>query len=143
MGLNYESVSARLYRWFYALDVPDNIGVYFLKLSLMYVVLLITGIYVLPALFKKDIRNDNYGVKLLYSSSVYVCIMIVLYFLIGLACFFIPLDNMGVMSHTTFGYYRLVTLIILISAFLNTSYNLIDRYCSKIDWINKNSDNVN
>lgn len=59
---NYNSLSARFYRWFYNQSyMPNNICPYFWKLVLAVVFCIPYGIYLLPAMFKKDTycRNEE------------------------------------------------------------------------------------
>lgn len=61
MDLKKESITTKLYRWFYATnDLPDNLCPYFWKLVLMYVVLIPYSIISIPAICVEiyDYRKD-------------------------------------------------------------------------------------
>ena len=61
MKLDHNSLSARLYRWFYQVyDMPSNLCPYFWKLAFMYLVIIPYSIIVLPKIiFKNDPGSDD------------------------------------------------------------------------------------
>lgn len=62
MKLNQNSISARLYRWFYLTeDMPTNLCPYFWKLVVMYILLIPVGIITLPTIFSKRIHYGDFN----------------------------------------------------------------------------------
>jgi len=61
MKLDHNSLSAKIYRWFYQVyDMPSNLCPYFWKLAFMYLVIIPYSIIVLPKIiFRKDSGSDD------------------------------------------------------------------------------------
>jgi len=59
MNLNKNSISARLYRWFYRVyDMPENLCPYFWQLVIMYVFIIPYSIIALPMVIIKEDDSD-------------------------------------------------------------------------------------
>ena len=90
MKLNQNSLSARLYRWFYLTDsMPQNLCPYFWKLVIMWIIIIPYGLVTLPAVrFKSEL--DGWSMRFIGGAfmwlmifAVFVAIFPLTYFIWG------------------------------------------------------------
>lgn len=96
MKLNSNSISSKLYRWFYATnDLPNNLCPYFWKLVLSWLVLIPYSLFCLPVilheLFDKTYRftDNSTGKRIGFSSLTYALLFFIGCMLSSIGWFFI------------------------------------------------------
>jgi hypothetical protein len=96
MKLNSNSISSKLYRWFYGTnDLPNNLCPYFWKLVLSWLVLIPYSLFCLPVilheLFDKTYRftDNSTGKRIGYSSLTYALLFFIGCMLSSIGWFFI------------------------------------------------------
>ena len=90
MELNHNSISARLYRWFYGTDnMPNSLCTYFWKWLFMWITVIPLGIFSLPSLIIEPTKNNDYhiGVRAFMSCLVYFAIYLLFSLLISVSLF--------------------------------------------------------
>ena len=71
MTLNYNSLNAKLYRYFYDADsMPDSICPYFWKLLMAWVFVIPVSLFSFPAVIAEIITKQSYGLGRLFMSVV-------------------------------------------------------------------------
>lgn len=90
MTLNLDSVSARLYRWFYDKEqMPDNLCPYFWKLVLMWLMILPYMVVTLPVQIITKFRQKPIDETIAYTIGVYILLaMLVIYLILPIHLFF-------------------------------------------------------
>jgi hypothetical protein len=90
MTLNLDSVSARLYRWFYDKEqMPDNLCPYFWKLVLMWLMILPYMVVTLPVQIRTKFRQKPIDETIAYTIGVYILLaMLVIYSILPIHLFF-------------------------------------------------------
>lgn len=90
MKLNLNSVTARLYRWFYTTyDMPQSLCPYFWKLAIMWTFIIPYSAVALPTLFSKDerykmIERFFFGMFLwMFLFVGLICLTPITYFFVG------------------------------------------------------------
>ena len=96
MKLNSNSISSKLYRWFYGTnDLPNNLCPYFWKLVLSWLVLIPYSLFCLPVilheLFDKtyQVTHNSTGKRIGFSSLVYALLFFIGCMLSSIGWFFI------------------------------------------------------
>ena len=103
MKLNKNSVSSRLYKWFYGVSeykgLPNNLCPYFWKLVLMYLTIIPYTLISIPVvvydLFDKRYENGDRGTgeRLGVSAGVYIGILILTSLITTIVGFFTPIET--------------------------------------------------
>lgn len=90
MTLNLDSVSARLYRWFYDKEqMPDNLCPYFWKLVLMWLMILPYMVVTLPVQIRTKFRQKPIDETIAYTIAAYLLLaMLVIYSILPIHLFF-------------------------------------------------------
>lgn len=152
MYLNQNSISAKLYRWYYNTDVmPENLCPYFWQLVLMWVTIVPFSIYALPFLIFTKFEKCSWGERFGVSFVFYILLGITLLGVYHLVKLYYILINMTTDNLIGVG----AMLIICITAFIiNYKWNgsktsgkekepsiikefvkaKYNKYCPKIDW---------
>jgi hypothetical protein len=92
MKLNVNSVSARLYRWFYVTNkMPQNLCPYFWKLVIMWILIVPYTILSLPyiVVYKGKDNSDSFGEKPVTGFFIYCILGLVLSMLFSISIFFV------------------------------------------------------
>jgi len=102
MKLNKNSVSAKLYKWFYGVSeyqgLPNNLCPYFWKVVLMYLTIIPYVLFSIPVvvydLFDKNYDNGdrNTGERLGVSCGVYIGLFVVMALITAIVGFFIHIE---------------------------------------------------
>lgn len=88
MKLNQNSISARMYRWFYlTYDMPQNLCPYFWKLVIMWVLIIPYGLISLPVIIIKQ-EPDEWGIRPLFGAFLYLFLFVIFIALFPLTYFF-------------------------------------------------------
>ena len=103
MKLNKNSVTSRLYKWFYGVSewqgLPNNLCPYFWKVVLMYLTFIPYVLFSIPVvvydLFDKQYENGERGTgeRLGVSCGVYIGILLVTSLITAIAGFFTPIET--------------------------------------------------
>jgi hypothetical protein len=106
MRLNKNSVSSKLYKWFYGVSeyqgLPNNLCPYFWKLVLMYLTIIPYTLISIPVvvydMFDKQYENGerSTGERLGVSCGVYIGILLVTSLITAIAGFFTPIETKSV-----------------------------------------------
>lgn len=104
MELNYNSIWAKLYRWFYYTDImPNSLCSYFWKLVFAVVLSVALFPVYLPGLIinklDREFFLDRFGDKVMMGMVVYIGIFIFFITLFSLSIFWIQFPNTSVWSH--------------------------------------------
>ena len=92
MKLNSNSVTARLYRWFYmTYDMPQSLCPYFWKLAIMWMLIIPCGLMALPIIVTKQhntmmkpVERFFFGIFLwLFVFVGFICLTPITYFFVG------------------------------------------------------------
>lgn len=78
MDLNYSSINAMLYRYFYGSnDMPDSICGYFPRLVLSWLLIIPVSLFSLPAIIFEIIRRQSFGLfRIVVSLFTYFVLML-------------------------------------------------------------------
>lgn len=139
MKLKTNSISSKLYRYFYGTNLlPDNLCEYFWKLVIAYIFIIPTSIIYLPIILteiyniitNQSQRNDLHVIeKILFSVIIYLGLFFIVAMLSLIGLFFIPLEK-----ESFFGFLIQVGIltwaILIIVAIVWGVFKLID-YCNK------------
>lgn len=160
MELNSNSISAKLYRWFYnrhAYEMPQSLCPYFWQLLLMYVLIVPYVLIALPYLFFNKGKNQSISTGIFGPIIIYVLMYIIfsmITLIFGLfvhklpnTFFWVTTINIGVNTWLIVSVYFVVRLIFsiidgngktlkeekpnLLVEFVKAKYN---KYCPKITW---------
>jgi len=100
MKLNQNSISSKLYRWFYGTKIlPNNLCPYFWKVVLMYLTIIPYTLFSIPVvvydMFDKDYSNGERktGDRLGISAGVYIGILTVTSLITAIVGFFTPIET--------------------------------------------------
>jgi hypothetical protein len=180
MKLNSNSISSKLYRWFYGTkELPNNLCPYFWKLVLAWLVFIPYSLFCLPVilheLFDKNYKytDNSTGKRIGFSLGIYVILFFIFSMLSVIGWFFVlPEKDSFYQFMGTIGILFWIVLIViggiegtkaliewnyrrkikydengyriydepkektyLIVEFTKAKYN---KYCPKIDWMDKN-----
>ncbi len=160
MTLNETSIIARLYRWFYDVrTLPNNLCAYFWRVVLMWVLLLLTGIFILPTLIFSRTRASCYGEELSFNIGIIIMLTIASFMIYSILAL-TPLINfdgevhiravvVGVIAWV--GFFTIMGAVLIeeyksntlgdniLVGYVKAKYN---RYCPKIEWTSSNSKNM-
>lgn len=102
MRLNKNSVTSRLYKWFYGVaeyqGLPNNLCPYFWKVVLMYLTIIPYTLFSIPVvvydLFNKGYKNGDrkVGERLGISAGVYIGVLIITSLITAIVGFFTPIE---------------------------------------------------
>jgi len=93
MKLNYNSISARIYRWFYHVDsMPSTLCPYFWKLLLMWILILPFSLLILPYYMFNHDRVPNKGERLFFGVLYYIGFGIIFSMVASLLTFITPMQ---------------------------------------------------
>lgn len=127
MKLNHNSISARLYRWFYITDeMPQTLCPYFWKLVIMWMLIIPYGLVSLPVIVTKQ-EPDEWGARPLLGAFMYFFLFVIFIALFPLTYFF-----WGWFDHnSTFGKWQvggiLIWAVVLMIAVVWGILRIIDR----------------
>jgi hypothetical protein len=103
MRLNKNSVSSRLYKWFYAVSeyqgLPNNLCPYFWKLVLMYLTIIPYTLISIPVvvydMFDKQYENGERktGERLGISAGVYIGLLLITSLITAIVGFFVKIES--------------------------------------------------
>jgi hypothetical protein len=103
MKLNKNSVSAKLYKWFYGVGgwegLPNNLCPYFWKVVLMYITIIPYVLFSIPVvvydLFDKQYENGDRktGERLGIATGVYIGILLVISLITAIVGLFTPIET--------------------------------------------------
>jgi hypothetical protein len=94
MKLNYNSTSAKLYRWFYGEEsMPSNLCPYFWKLVVAYFFALPLALFTLPMIIGKGhLSSTNIGHRLGISVVMWLIVFFGISMIAGILALFVPPD---------------------------------------------------
>jgi hypothetical protein len=121
MKLNQNSISARIYRWFYMTDeMPQNLCPYFWKLVIAYILLIPCGILYLPiTILRTDVTET--GERLALGFFSWIAILGALLMIFPITYFFYGFFPNG----TTYNSWQLIGIALWVGAFaLGISYGI-------------------